>query len=60
LTEKEDLMSATVYKGFQKEEMELHFNPRAVVPDYSRWAEERNKASLRKLSAAGDGYLSGR
>ncbi len=40
-------MSATVYKGFQKEEMELHFNPRAVVPDYSRWAEERNKASLR-------------
>ncbi len=40
-------MSATVYKGFRKEEIELHFNPRAVVLDYSRWAEERSKASLR-------------
>ncbi|MFQ5917174.1 MAG: alpha/beta hydrolase, partial [Candidatus Binatia bacterium] len=40
-------MSAIVYKGFQKEEMEFHFNPRAAVPDYPRWAEERSKASLR-------------
>ena len=40
-------MSATVYKAFRKEEMELHFNPRAVVLDYSWWAEERSKASLR-------------
>ncbi len=40
-------MSAAVYKGFGKEEMEFHFNPRVAAPDYPRWAEERRKASLR-------------
>jgi arylformamidase len=47
LTLRENLMSAIVYKGFQKDEMEFHFNPRAAVPDYPRWAEERSKTSLR-------------
>lgn len=40
-------MSAVVYKGFRKEEMEFHFNTRVSVPDYPRWSEERDKASLR-------------
>lgn len=40
-------MSAVVYKGFRKEEMEFHFNPQVAVPDHPRWAEERRKASLR-------------
>ena len=40
-------MSAVLYKGFRKEEMEFHFNPRVAAPDYPRWAEEREQASLR-------------
>jgi len=40
-------MSAVVYKGFRKEEIEFHFNPQVAVPDHPRWAEERRKASLR-------------
>jgi arylformamidase len=40
-------MNEAVYKGFGKEEMEFHFNPRVSSPDYSRWAEERRKASER-------------
>jgi arylformamidase len=40
-------MNAAVYKGFRKEEMEFHFNPRVSSPDYPRWAEERRKASER-------------
>ena len=40
-------MSAVVYKGFRKEEIEFHFNPQVAVPDHPRWAEGRRKASLR-------------
>ncbi len=40
-------MSTAVYKGFNKEEMEFHFNPRTAAPDYERWAMEREEASLR-------------
>lgn len=38
-------MSEVVYKGFRKEEMEKHFDPRAAVPDHQRWADERESAS---------------
>lgn len=38
-------MSAVVYKGFTKEEMEFQFNPRAAVRDYERVREERARAS---------------
>lgn len=38
-------MNEIVYKAFRREEMEFHFNPRAAVPDYERWAEERAKSS---------------
>ena len=44
-------MSADVYKGLRKEEMEFHFNPQVAVPDHPRWAEERRKASLRVRGA---------
>lgn len=44
-------MSAAVYKGFGKEEMEFHFDPAVAVPDQARWAEERRKAS-QKVRAA--------
>lgn len=40
-------MSAIVYKGFTKEEMQFQFNPRVSTPDYERLTEERRKASLR-------------
>ena len=40
-------MSAVVYKGFTKEEMEFHFNPQATVPNQKWWTEERKKASLK-------------
>jgi arylformamidase len=45
--ERDKLMSAVLYKGFRKEEMEFHFNPRVTVPDYPRWAAQRREASLR-------------
>jgi arylformamidase len=38
-------MGAVVYKGFRKEEMEQHFDPRTTVKDHQRWAEERAAAS---------------
>jgi arylformamidase len=38
-------MNQVVYKGFRKDEMEFHFNPRAVVRDHDRWRGERAKAS---------------
>lgn len=44
-------MSAVVYKGFRKEEIEFHFNPQVAVPDHPRWAEERRMASLRVRGA---------
>lgn len=44
-------MSVAVYKGFTKEEMELHFNPQVAVPDQARWAAERRQASQRALAA---------
>jgi arylformamidase len=40
-------VSSAVYKGFSKEEMEYHFNPRVAAPDYPRWAKEREEASKR-------------
>ncbi len=44
-------MDEVVYKGFRKEEMELHFDPSVAVPDQARWAEERRKASQRVRAA---------
>ena len=38
-------MSEFVYKGFRKEEMERHFEPRTAVPDHQRWSDEREAAS---------------
>lgn len=38
-------MSEVLYKGFRREELEFHFNPRAAVRDHDRWREERAKAS---------------
>lgn len=38
-------MNEFVYKEFRKDEMELHFNPRAVVQDHERWRGERAKGS---------------
>lgn len=49
--DRDKLMSPVVYKGFRKEEMELHFNPQVSAPDFPRWAEERRKASLRVRGA---------
>ena len=43
-------MTAVIYKGFRKEELELHFDPRVAAPDYPRWAEERRVASLKARS----------
>lgn len=43
-------MGAVVHKGFSKEEMEFHFNPRAAVADQPRWAKERSEASLKARS----------
>ena len=40
-------MSRAGYKGYTKDELEFHFNPQVAVPDHSRWAGERDKASLR-------------
>jgi arylformamidase len=40
-------MSEVAYKGFRKEEMEFHFDPRSATPDHERWAEERRKASMK-------------
>lgn len=38
-------MNEVVYKGLRRDEMELHFNPRAVVRDHDRWREKRAEAS---------------
>lgn len=38
-------MSEFVYKRYQREEMEKHFDPRVAVPDHQRWADEREAAS---------------
>lgn len=38
-------MSAVVYKGFRREEMEFQFNPRVAVRDHERVREERARAS---------------
>lgn len=38
-------MNEVVYKGFRKDEMEFHFQPRTAVPDYGRLGEERAKVS---------------
>lgn len=38
-------MSEGVYRGFRKDDMELHFQPRVAVPDYARLSAERTKAS---------------
>ncbi|MGH7845960.1 MAG: alpha/beta hydrolase [Candidatus Binatia bacterium] len=38
-------MSEFVYRQFRKEDMELHFNPGAVVTDRERWTEERARKS---------------
>ncbi len=38
-------MSEFAYKGFRREEMERHFDPRTAVPDHERWAQEREAAS---------------
>ncbi|HEY2989330.1 MAG TPA: alpha/beta hydrolase [Candidatus Binatia bacterium] len=40
-------MEPTVYKGYTKDELELHFDPQHAVPNHQRWAEQRNEASLR-------------
>lgn len=40
-------MSTFVYKGFGKEEMEFHFDPRVATPDFARWSAQRREASLR-------------
>ena len=37
----------TVYKHYTKAELEVHFDPQNAVPDHTRWAEERNQASLK-------------
>ncbi|NIO11187.1 MAG: alpha/beta hydrolase fold domain-containing protein, partial [Deltaproteobacteria bacterium] len=38
-------MSEIVYRGFRKDEMEHHFDPRTAVPDHQRWADEREALS---------------
>ncbi|MGH7774752.1 MAG: alpha/beta hydrolase [Candidatus Binatia bacterium] len=38
-------MNEVVYKGFRKDEMEFHFQPRVAAPDFPRWTEQRAKAS---------------
>ena len=44
-------MSAAVYKGFTKEQMEFHFNPQAAVPNQKWWTEERKQASFKARAA---------
>ena len=38
-------MSDTVYGGFRKDEMELHFNPRVAVPDFEAFRSKRSGES---------------
>ncbi|HEX9443711.1 MAG TPA: alpha/beta hydrolase [Candidatus Binatia bacterium] len=37
-------MSRTPYKGYTREELEIHFNPQNAVADHAVWSEKKNQA----------------
>jgi arylformamidase len=44
-------VSAPAYRGFSREELEFHFDPRTAAPDHAEWRALRQEASARARSA---------